>query len=140
MRPYNDEAGDWQGLDSPTQTPRYTAIADMLNRFNSNGSVLDVGCGKGILRTYLPKDCQYTGIEPSAAAVRIALERCTPGKIIHTRAEIFDARGERFDSIVFNEMLYYAANRLDCCENTRRVSVRKMLSCALFTKGRAAFR
>jgi len=106
----NNEAGNWRGLDSPTETPRYAAIAGMLHSFKADGCVLDVGCGEAVLRTWLPKDTSYTGIEPSAVAVRSALERNPSVNIIHTKAECFDARGERFDSIVFNEMLYYAAD------------------------------
>jgi hypothetical protein len=45
LPPYNDEAGDWQELDSPRQVPRYVAIADILRSFSANSDVLDVGCG-----------------------------------------------------------------------------------------------
>ena len=82
----------------------------MLHSFGADGSVLDVGCGEALLRPWLPSDASYIGIEPSAAAVRIALERNPSARIIHTRAEDFDALGERFDSVVFNEMLYYTAD------------------------------
>lgn len=88
MRPYNDEAGDWRELDSSTQTPRYATIAEMLHNFNVDGAVLDVGCGEALLRAWLPKDASYTGIEPSAAAVRIALERNPSAKIIHKGGEL----------------------------------------------------
>lgn len=110
MLPYNDEAGDWQDLDSPRQVPRYVAIADILRSFSADSDVLDVGCGEAVLRNYLPKNCNYTGVEQSAKAVRLALERNISTKIIHTGAESFDAHGERFDIIVFNEMLYYVAD------------------------------
>ena len=110
MRRYNDEAGDWREVDLSTQVPRYAVIAEILQAFRADRNVLDVGCGEAVLRAWLPKDASYTGIEPSATAVRIALERDPSTKIIHTWAESFDALGERFDSIVFNEMLYYAAD------------------------------
>ncbi len=58
---YDDEAGDWQELDSPRQTPRYVAIADILNSVSADSDLLDVGCGEAMLRTYLPKNCNYTG-------------------------------------------------------------------------------
>ena len=107
QRLYNDEGGDWQGLDSLTQIPRYTAIAELLQPFVDGGSVLDVGCGEALLRTWLPRT-NYTGIEPSASAVRIARENNPLSKFIHTSAESFASCGECFDTIVFNEMLYYA--------------------------------
>lgn len=108
MQPYNDNAGDWQGLHSAEQTPRYAAIAEILSTFQTDPKVLDVGCGEAVLRSYLSKDVHYTGIEPSSLAVRKAIKLDASAKIIHTSAESFDAYGERFGSIVFNEMLYYA--------------------------------
>jgi SAM-dependent methyltransferase len=110
MRRWNDDAGDWRGLDSLGQAPRYAAIAEILHRFNSDRKVLDVGCGEGVLRGWLPEYVDYTGIEPSSLAARIAVERKSLARIIHTSAERFDARGERFGGIVFNEMLYYTAD------------------------------
>jgi predicted TPR repeat methyltransferase len=82
----------------------------MLHTFNFDRKVLDVGCGEGVLRAWLPEYTDYTGIEPSSLAVRIATERNDLARINHTSAEGFDARGERFASIVFNEMLYYTAD------------------------------
>jgi len=110
MRRWNDDVGEWRGLDSLGQAPRYAAIAEILHTFNSDRKVLDVGCGEGVLRGWLPEYTDYTGIERSSLAVQIAVERNSLAKIIHTSAERFDARGERFASIVFNEMLYYTAD------------------------------
>ena len=106
----DDNAGDWRGLDSSVQIPRYAAIAEILRQFRADGNVLDVGCGEALLRAYLPKDVSYTGIEPSALAAGSASKRDASIKVIHTSAEEFEAHGERFDSVVFNEMLYYTEN------------------------------
>lgn len=110
MRSWNDDAGDWRGLDSSGQAPRYAAIAEILHTFDSDRKVLDVGCGEGVLRAWLPEYTDYTGIEPSSVAARRAAERNRAARIIHTSAERFQPRGERFTSIVFNEMLYYTAD------------------------------
>lgn len=106
----DDNAGDWRGLDSPVQIPRYTAIAEILRDFRADRNVLDVGCGEALLRAYLPTDVNYTGIEPSAHAAGSASKRDASIKVIHTSAEEYEGRGERFDSVVFNEMLYYTEN------------------------------
>jgi 2-polyprenyl-6-hydroxyphenyl methylase/3-demethylubiquinone-9 3-methyltransferase len=108
METSDDMSGDWQGLDSPTQIPRYSKIADILRNFMVSGRVLDVGCGEAVLLDWLPKNYIYTGIDPSAAAVNIANKRHPSAKIIHKKAEDFDSYGELFDIIIFNEMLYYA--------------------------------
>jgi predicted TPR repeat methyltransferase len=110
MRVSSDEAGDWQKLDSSTQEPRYVAIVEMLREFEADRSVLDIGCGKALLRTWLPKDVDYTGVERSGAAVRAGRELHSSARIIHAAAETFNAEGKRFGTIVFNEMLYYAAD------------------------------
>jgi SAM-dependent methyltransferase len=106
----DDNAGDWRGLDSPVQMPRYAAIAEILHDFHADKNVLDVGCGEALFRTYLPKDANYKGIEQSALAAGSALKHDASIKVIHTSAEEFEPCGEHFDSIVFNEMLYYTEN------------------------------
>jgi predicted TPR repeat methyltransferase len=110
MQRWNDEAGDWRGLDSLGQSPRYAAIAEILHTFNSDRKVLDVGCGEAVLRGWLPEYVDYTGVELSSVAARKAAERNRSARIIHTSAERFDGSGEHFTSIVFNEMLYYTAD------------------------------
>lgn len=110
MRPHDDQSGDWQGLGSTAQSLRYAVIARMLRSYGADTKVLDVGCGEAVLRAWLPRESGYTGIEPSAAAVRIARERNPGADIVHDRAESFESGNKDFDSIVFNEMLYYAAD------------------------------
>jgi SAM-dependent methyltransferase len=140
MRFRNDEAGDWRGSDSPTHIARYAAIAEILHNFSANGSVLDVGCGEGTLSAWLPKDAGYIGIEPSEAAVRVALERNKPANIIPTTAESFDSCGERFDSVIFNEMLYYADDPIGLLKKyAMLVRPNGVILCSIYQKpGRAS--
>jgi SAM-dependent methyltransferase len=134
-RPHNDEADDWREADSPTHAPRYAAIAETLHRFSADASVLDVGCGEAALRAWLPQDARYIGIEPSGAAVRIALERNTSANIVHTTAESFDSCGERFDSIVFNEMLYYADDPIGLLRKyAALIRQRGVILCSIYQK------
>jgi len=100
-------SGDWQGSDHATHTPRWAAISEILANFEANKSVLDVGCGEATLRAWLPEDARYVGVERSAAAMQVALQHNPSASIFQTAAESFDWHGERFDSVVFNEMLYY---------------------------------
>jgi len=80
----------------------------MLRRYSADSNVLDVGCGQALLRSWLPDAARYLGIEPSALAVRDAYDRDPSVKIMLSCAEDYIAPGERFDSVVFNEMLYYS--------------------------------
>lgn len=110
MKSWNDQSGDWQGLATATQAPRYRAIARMIDRFCPTGSVLDVGCGEAVLCDYLPKAVKYLGIEPSAKAAESARAKYVCDYILHTTGEDFDAGESRWDCIVFNEVLYYCLN------------------------------
>ena len=90
-QPHDDNAGDWQGLDSAVQAPRYAAIAQILHTFQADSKVLDIGCGEAVLRSWLPKDVSYTGIEPSSLAERKAVARNASDRIIHTSGK-FEAQ------------------------------------------------
>ena len=110
MNPHEDTAGDWQGLDSPGQAPRYAAIAEMLRRLQADAKVLDVGCGEGVLRSWLPARASYTGIERSRLAARSAAAAAPSAVVVNASAEQYEASAEHFDSIVFSEMLYYVSD------------------------------
>lgn len=102
VRAITAEWGDWQGLDDEVQAPRYRALSRMLE---GSESVLDVGCGEGVLYDWLRG--RYLGVELSAAAVNAGRLRRPGAKIVQSGAETFDT-DERFDAVVFSEMLYYA--------------------------------
>jgi len=110
MKFWDDEYGNWQGLASPEQAPRYQLIVDVIDRFCPKGSVLDVGCGEAVLLDYLAPNTIYFGIEPSAKAVEGARTRGACDCIRCTMAEDFEDDGRRWDCIVFNEVLYYTKN------------------------------
>lgn len=100
MRAHDDYAGDWQGLDSSDQAPRYAAIAEMLRSCKADGQVLDVGCGEAVQRDWLPKSIDNTGIEPSAVAIERALRRDPSLRIVRVSAEGFSGAKRIFGSIV----------------------------------------
>ena len=103
----SDLDGDWQGLADEAQRIRYLTIAEMLK--GHDGSVLDVGCGEALLRSYLPAHCCYVGLEPSRLAAAGAHRRHPSALILTTTAEALQAHGA-FTAIVFNESLYYCAD------------------------------
>jgi predicted TPR repeat methyltransferase len=110
VKSWNDQWGHWQGLESAVQSARYQAIASIIERSCPQGSLLDVGCGEAVLWDYLPKGITCLGIEPSAAASETAGAKYGRDRIIHSTAEAFRTREQRWDCIVFNEVLYYFAN------------------------------
>jgi len=87
------------------QAPRYQHIARLVTK-GSQRHVLDVGCGEAVLRTFLPPHLPYLGIEPSAKAPQ------SRKGIANATAEDFGPGGNRWDCIVFNEVLYYSRDPL----------------------------
>jgi 2-polyprenyl-3-methyl-5-hydroxy-6-metoxy-1,4-benzoquinol methylase len=86
----------------------YSVLAGYVKELKPGASVLDVGCGDGILRAHLHPDSfsRYVGIDFPEAVGR-AVKRIDE----RTSFAAADMRAyettERFDAIVFNESLYY---------------------------------
>ncbi|HEX6901223.1 MAG TPA: class I SAM-dependent methyltransferase [Thermoanaerobaculia bacterium] len=103
-------AGRWDYLASLEQAPRYAVLAAWSHRLCSSPSVLDVGCGEGLLLEVLRRggDLRYYGIDFAPAAVERARHR-----IVNSEREIVDCiSAEDFDVavaapnlVIFNESL-----------------------------------
>jgi 2-polyprenyl-3-methyl-5-hydroxy-6-metoxy-1,4-benzoquinol methylase len=110
--------GRWDHMKKLSQLGRYAMIAGYLHFLKQQGSILDVGCGEGIL---LDKLCpqwysRYVGIDISQAAIDIARQKQTDKAFfLRTDAENYIPT-EKFDVIVFNESLYYFKNPFDTME------------------------
>jgi 2-polyprenyl-3-methyl-5-hydroxy-6-metoxy-1,4-benzoquinol methylase len=106
------KTGQWDYLGGRAEMPRYAIIAGYCRFIASTASLLDIGCGNGLLSTWICRDRnhRYVGIDISNAAIRQARER----RVNQARFEVADAAifdpGDQFDVIVFNEMLYYMAS------------------------------
>lgn len=107
-------AGKWDFLTQLSELPRYSVLAGYVCHLGRGGAVLDVGCGQGILLRSLPDAAysKYVGIDLSASAIAAAQEhRREPQQ--NERSTFLSADcesyvpGEKFDVIVFNEVLYY---------------------------------
>ena len=99
----------WDYLDGPAEMPRYATIFGYARASNSHASVLDVGCGAGILLHWLDRDIErYVGIDLSSTAIEQARSQHL---LDSARFEVADAAtfntNDRFDIIVLNEILYY---------------------------------
>jgi 2-polyprenyl-3-methyl-5-hydroxy-6-metoxy-1,4-benzoquinol methylase len=120
-------AGGWDFLTQLSELPRYSVLAGYVCHLSRGGAVLDVGCGQGILLRSLPDAAysKYVGIDLSASAIAAAqeqrreLQRPEPPALQqqepqqNQRSTFLSADcesyvpGEKFDVIVFNEVLYY---------------------------------
>jgi 2-polyprenyl-3-methyl-5-hydroxy-6-metoxy-1,4-benzoquinol methylase len=104
--------GTFDGADDVKRPGRYLLLAGLLR---DCASVLDVGCGIGLLARFVTQ-CDYTGIDVS----QVAIEKATrardcrmPWEIRFVRADAEEwvlPHGHLFDGVVLNEVLYYLSD------------------------------
>ena len=105
-------AGTWKYVEELRELARYSVIIGYGAYFKPGGSVLDVGCGTGLLqrRVRALGYSHYLGIDGSETAIAQALqERDARTEFLCADAEIY-APQESFDVIIFNEILYYLSD------------------------------
>lgn len=104
-------AGEWDYLDGLDELAHHSIIAGYITRCAEvdSASILDVGCGEGVLQKLLFRYRDYLGIDLSS----VALSKASTRENETTRFQAADAETfvppRRFDVIVFNECLYYFA-------------------------------
>jgi 2-polyprenyl-3-methyl-5-hydroxy-6-metoxy-1,4-benzoquinol methylase len=88
---------------------RYGVVAEYLLRTLPGGSVLDIGCGPGILAGLLQHSTlSYTGLDISDEAIRLAKARFPEMREhFHTASYETFRSEERYDAVVASEILYY---------------------------------
>jgi SAM-dependent methyltransferase len=102
-------SGHWSFLRNPSELARYAALAAFCRKLTPGRTILDVGCGEGILRDRLRAggDSRYVGVDLSAVAIEAARRDARPGEtFVVADAESYTP-AERFDAVVLNECLYY---------------------------------
>lgn len=101
-------SGGWDKLRDKAELGRYAVVSGYCANLEAR-SVLDVGCGEGVLAESLARAAleDYVGIDFSPLAIAKAQAKGIPG----ARFVVGDAHDyrpdRRFDVIVFNEVLYY---------------------------------
>ena len=103
--------GKWDGLRDLDQQMRYAILAGCILGHDHEAPklVLDLGCGIGILREYLPSGSidRYTGVDLSVEAVEQArLHGHERSGFVAVSVDDWEPDGD-YDAIVFNEVLYY---------------------------------
>lgn len=107
------QEGYWDYLNSLEELPRYSLIASYFEWLKSGGSILEIGCGEGLLQQRLLHYSKYVGIDLSEAAIVKARSRATANsQFLSANAATYTAF-ELFDAIVFNEVLYYFERPLE---------------------------
>jgi 2-polyprenyl-3-methyl-5-hydroxy-6-metoxy-1,4-benzoquinol methylase len=98
--------GGWDRLGQGDDMARFFVIAGYCATRGA-ASILDMGCGDGLLASRLLEFDNYVGVDLSAVAVGRAESRHIPNTtFVAAEAQNYAPDGT-FDAIVFNEMLYY---------------------------------
>jgi 2-polyprenyl-3-methyl-5-hydroxy-6-metoxy-1,4-benzoquinol methylase len=94
---------------------RFSLIVGYFEYFKGGGSILDVGCGVGILVERLGPHAysQYVGLDLEGEPIRVA-SRNTDDKTVFRCADANTyTPAETYDAVVFSESLYYLADPLE---------------------------
>ena len=100
-------AGRWDFLAELSELARFSVLAGYICHLKPGGTVLDTGCGQGVLLRRLPSSCfsKYVGIDVSRSAISVAQERGNDrGTFLAADCDEYSP-AEHFDVIVFNEVL-----------------------------------
>ena len=117
----------WTYLSGLEQLPRYAVIEGWRRRLKPRGSVLDLGCGEGVLLDQIPvaDDVNYTGVDLSRVAIDAATRKVRNAAIERfVCADLVTFQpppGAAFDVIVFNEVLYYLEDPIATINRYRAV-------------------
>lgn len=102
--------GRWNNLKGDIEKIRYQTIIDFISKYAANNpSILDLGCGEGILceRMNHQHYSFFVGIDFSSVSIQNATQLNLPNtQFICTDIHSF-APDKKFDVIVFNEVFYY---------------------------------
>jgi 2-polyprenyl-6-hydroxyphenyl methylase/3-demethylubiquinone-9 3-methyltransferase len=104
---YNN--GSWEKMHDIAEIGRYAIIAAYIRKLRPDARILDVGCGEGILLSFLLGDTysEYLGIDLSQTAIK----KASSWQNSKTRFMVCDIHGYKaegeYDVIILNEVLYY---------------------------------
>jgi SAM-dependent methyltransferase len=105
-------SGHWDYLSNISELGRYALIANYVGRLRPRTTVLDVGCGTGLLRSFFDnfEFEAYVGMDISEEAIRQASEKGF--KRTHLLVGDFEESKPDgpFGVVIFNESIGYAKN------------------------------
>lgn len=102
------QQGVWDFLSSDAEYAHNLMVGGFIRRRVAPYSLLDVGCGSGVILRYLDLTLvtQYTGVDLAQAALARVEPKRAQDRYICSGLEEFNP-AEKWDVILFNEVLYY---------------------------------
>lgn len=132
-------AGKWDFLAELSELARFSVLAGYICHLKPGASVLDTGCGQGVLLRRLATSCysRYVGIDLSDSAISVAQRQANErSTFLVADCEEYSPT-EHFDVIVFNEVLCCLRDPLRTVERyTRSLNPGGLLLVSLCTAGR----
>ncbi|MAO08439.1 MAG: SAM-dependent methyltransferase [Alteromonas sp.] len=102
--------GRWESLKSDIEAPRYEKIKEFIQTYGpKNPSILDLGCGDGVLTEKL-QGMEYQffkGIDFSKVSIEKAQEKAFPKAVFQNTDIIKFQPSQNYDIVIFNEVFYY---------------------------------
>ena len=104
------QSGNWDGCDEGGQMSRYALLGGLIT-LSGGTALLDVGCGRGLLREFIRPGIlhSYTGVDISQAAIDKVADRKPHERFACARLEAWQP-DQQYEVIVLNEVLYYLEN------------------------------
>jgi SAM-dependent methyltransferase len=108
-REYAD--GGWDYFAGLDELSRYSQLIGYLRELHTSPDILDVGCGRGLLRQRLPSDsfASYLGIDALPEVIASA-QRYADDRTQFRVGDVFSLEPASFDVVVANEVLYLLDN------------------------------
>jgi 2-polyprenyl-3-methyl-5-hydroxy-6-metoxy-1,4-benzoquinol methylase len=105
------QCGRWNYLAGSEEFIRYAIITSLLLGLKVPLSLLDIGCGEGLLLKRLGPQfvSKYTGLDVAQSALEKIHPKRSGDQYFLSSVEAF-VPAEKWDAIVFNEVLYYTAD------------------------------
>jgi 2-polyprenyl-3-methyl-5-hydroxy-6-metoxy-1,4-benzoquinol methylase len=99
--------GRWDYLAELSELARFSVLAGYICHLKPGGTILDTGCGQGVLLRRLPSFgySKYVGIDLSGSAISVAQEHGNERSTFFAADCEEYSPAEHFDVIVFNEVL-----------------------------------
>ncbi len=115
---WDDSWSQGYDLNNAHEDARYGTLIALMHRRQSDGPILDVGCGDGLLEEQYRRvsNVQIVAFDYSAVAIERAKARCLPDvDFLCLDGRTFRPQ-QRFSVVVLNESLYYVEDYMGMME------------------------
>ena len=115
----------WDGLATIGELGRYSLIVGFARYFSTNGHILDLGCGEGILQEKFGRSdySHYMGVDFSDVAIENVNKKGRPNSVYVVGDLNKLVINGMFDVIIYNESLNYLSSPKDAviklCSNLK---------------------